>query len=199
MGSQVGGAGSDNISGLSGDESTVGVGYETGESWSVVWGNCGSWGNKRSSMGSQVLSAGSDNISGLSWDYGTVGVGDEWGKWISKMSSISKMSGISSIGTSVWVSSTITVTGISAPSSISQTSPCAITVGKSLGGKVSSLSSGDLWGLSWGYGTIGVGDELCAGNSDASEENLKLNVNSVTWLLLFLETKCYWKYVEIFD
>ena len=104
MGSQVVGTGSDNISGLSGDESTVGVGYETGESWSVVWGNWGSWGNKRSSMGSQVLSAGSDNISGLSWDYGTVGVGDEWGKWISKMSSV-WVSGISSIGTGVWVSS----------------------------------------------------------------------------------------------
>merc|ERR1711981_148068 len=123
-------------------------------------------------MGSQVLSAGSDNISGLSWDYGTVGVGDEWGKWISKMSSISKMSGISSIGTSVWVSSSIAVASISA------TSPCAITVGKSLGGKVSSLSSGDLWGLSWGYGTVGVGDELCAGNSDASEENQEFHVCS---------------------
>merc|ERR1712072_1078626 len=127
--------GSDNISGLSGDESTVGVGYETGESWSVVWG---SWGNKRSSMGSQVLSAGSDNISGLSWDYGTVGVGNEGGVWIS---------GISSIGTGVWVSSSIAISSISTPSSISQTSPCAITVGKSLGGKVSSLSSGNLWGL----------------------------------------------------
>merc|ERR1712110_1127187 len=123
-------------------------------------------------MGGQVLSAGSDNISGLSWDYGTVGGGDEWGKWISKMSSISKMSGISSIGTSVWVSSSI------AAASISQTSPCAITVGKTLGGKVSSLSSGDLWGLSWGYGTIGVGDELCAGNSDASEENQEFHVCS---------------------
>jgi len=178
MGSQVVGTGSDNISGLSGDESTVGVGYETGETWSVVWGNWGSWGNKRSSMSSQVVSAGSDNIGGLSWDYGTVGVGDEWGIWVSKMSSV-WVTGIgTSIGTSVWVSSTITVTGISAPSSISQTSPCAIAVGKSLGGKVSSLSSGDLWGLSWGYGTIGVGDELCAGNSDASEENQEFHVCS---------------------
>ena len=176
MGSQVVGTGSDNISGLSGDESTVGVGYETGETWSVVWGNWGSWGNKRSSMGSQVLSAGSDNISGLSWDYGTVGVGDEWGKWISKMSSVSKMSGISSIGTSVWVSSSIAVTSISAPSSISQTSPCAIAVGKSLGGKVSGLSSGNLWGLSWGNCTVGVGDELSAGNSDTCEENLKYHL-----------------------
>merc|ERR1719189_746142 len=129
-------------------------------------------------MGSQVVGTGSDNISGLSWDDGTVGVGHEWGKWISKMSSVSKMSGISSIGTSVWVSSSIAVASISAPSSISQTSPCAITVGKTLGGKVGSLSSGDLWGLSWGYGTIGVGDELCAGNSDASEENQEFHVCS---------------------
>jgi hypothetical protein len=51
MGSQVFGAGSNNICGFSWDEGTVGVGNETSESWSVVWGNCGSWGNERSSMG----------------------------------------------------------------------------------------------------------------------------------------------------
>ena len=46
-------------------------------------------------------------------------------------------------------------------------------VGESVGSKVASLNSEDLWGLGWDDGTVGVGDKLSAGNSDASEENLK--------------------------
>ena len=110
MGSQVFGAGSDDISGFSWDEGTVGVGNETFDSFSVVWGNWASWSNKWGTMGSQVCGTGSNNISGFSWYYGTVGVGNET-PWVSCIS----VTGIS------WVSS-ISVSGsISQMSSISST------------------------------------------------------------------------------
>ena len=51
------------------------------------------------------------------------------------------------------------------------------TVGiSSLGGKVSGLGGLDLRGLGGGNGTVGVGDELGAGSSHASEENLKCSI-----------------------
>jgi hypothetical protein len=97
--SQMCGAGSDDICGFSWDEGTVGVGNETFDSCSVVWGNWSSWaysgmdwGNKGSGLGSQVCSAGSNNISGFSWDNGAVGVGNEcWGIWVSGVSRVSSI------------------------------------------------------------------------------------------------------------
>ena len=177
MGSQVFFAGSDNIGGFSWDEGTVGVGNESSESWSVVWGNGGSWANKWSSMGSQVFGTGSNNISGFSWDYGTVGVSYEcWGIWVSSPSSVS-VSWVSSISvSSISVVGTV-CTGISVPQTVVGTTiktTIISTIGKSLSGKVSLFGGEDLWCLSWGYCTVGVGDELSAGNSDTCEENLKL-------------------------
>merc|ERR1711981_891616 len=162
MSGQMVSTGSKNISGFSWDESTVGVSDEASKSWSVVWGWETSWGNKRSSFGGQVLSTGSNNKSG--------------GVWVS-------------IGTCIWVSS-ISISTISSPvmtisSSISSSisvpqttisSPWVSSVGMALSGKVSSLSSDNFWGLSWGNCTVGVGDELGAGNSHACEENQEFHV-----------------------
>ena len=176
MGSQVFFAGSDNIGGFSWDEGTVGVGNETSESWSVVWGNGGSWANERSSMSGQVCGTGSNNISGISWDYGTVGVSyKSWGIWVSSPSGV--CSGVSWVSVSGISSISVVGTGISVPQTVVGTTiktTIISTIGKSLSGKVSLFGSENLWGLSWGYCTIGVGDELSAGNSDTCEENLKL-------------------------
>jgi hypothetical protein len=181
MGSQVVGTGSDDISGFSWDEGTVGVGNESSESWCVVWGNGFSywcnWGNKWSSMGGQVFGTGSNNISGFSWDYGTVGVSYEcWGIWVSPSSVCSGVSWVSSISVS---SPSVVGTGISVPQTIVGTAIKTTIVsskGKSLGGKVSVFGCEDLWGLSWGNCTVGVGDELSAGNSDTCEENQEFHV-----------------------
>ena len=173
MGSQVFGTGFYYISGFSWDEGTVGVGDESSESWGVVWGNWGSWGNDWSTMGGQVVSTGSDNISGFSWDDGTVWVSYEsWGIWVSIssgvwVSSIS-VSSISSIGSVVSSPGSVVETSISEPVS-------SVWVSwESLGGEVSGFSSSYFWGLSWSYGTIWVGDELGAGGSSSCEESLKL-------------------------
>merc|ERR1712158_222565 len=111
------------------------------------------------SMGSQVVGTGSNNISGFSWDYGTVGVSYEcWG---------------------IWVSPSSVCSGVSVPQTIVGTTIKTAIVsskGKSLGGKVSVFGCEDLWGLSWGNCTVGVGDELSAGNSDTCEENQEFHV-----------------------
>merc|ERR1719266_2332141 len=119
-------------------------------------------------MGSQVFGTGSDNISGFSWDYGTVGVSNESsGIWVSSIS-VSVSSVVSSVPCSV---SSIWVTSIGTSiSSIWEST---------LSGEVSSGSCGNFWGQCWGYGTIGVGDEVgCAGSSDTCEENQEFHVCS---------------------
>merc|ERR1719415_111470 len=119
-------------------------------------------------MSSQVFGTGSDNISGFSWDYGTVGVSNESsGIWVSSIS-VSVSSSISSVPCSV---SSIWVTSIGTSiSSIWESS---------LSGEVSSSSCSNFWGQSWGYGTIGVGDEVgCAGSSDTCEENQEFHICS---------------------
>merc|ERR1719361_1603475 len=113
-------------------------------------------------MGGQVFGTGSNNICGFSWDYGTVGVSNEsWGIWVSGPSGVS---GITVIGTSIWVSGPSVVgTSIAVPQTVVA---IKTSIGKSLSGKVSLFSCKDLWGLGWGNCTVGVGDELSAGNSD---------------------------------
>jgi hypothetical protein len=177
FGGQVCSAGSDNICGFSWDKSTVGVGNETSESCSVVWGWETCWGNEGSSMGGQVCSAGSDNISGLSWDYGTVGVSNEcWGIRVSISTSIWVSSISSSISVSTTISTTIWVSSICSSVTCSPQTVIGTPWEGTLGGKVSGLSGLDLWGLDWGNCTVGVGDELSAGNSHACEENQEFHV-----------------------
>ena len=178
MGSQVFGTGFYYISGFSWDEGTVGVGNESSESWGVVWGNWGSWGNEWSSLSGQVFSTGSDNIGWFSWDDGSVWVSNEsWGVWVSSpggvwVSSIS-VSSISGVSSSI--SSSISVPSVS---SIWVSSPGW----ESLGGEVSGFSSSYFWGLSWSYGTIWVGDELSAARGNKAgrgEERLQLIIETI--------------------
>jgi hypothetical protein len=68
---EVLGAGSNDISRLSGDEGTVGVGHK-----SVVTAATSSFASFASLLVGEVLGAVSDNISGLSGDKSTVGVAD---------------------------------------------------------------------------------------------------------------------------
>ena len=172
MGSQVFGTGFYYISGFSWDEGTVGVGDESSESWGVVWGNWGSWGNEWSSLCGQMFGTGSDNIGWFSWDDGTVGVSYESsGVWVSSPGG-------------VWVSSISSPVVVSSPSSVSSSisvpSVSSIWVSspgwESLGGEVSGFSSNYFWGLSWSYGTIWVADELSAGSSSRSEKSLQFMI-----------------------
>merc|ERR1712061_166759 len=105
-------------------------------------------------MSGQVFGTGSDNISGFSWDNGTVGVSYEsGGVWVSSIS--------------VVVVNSVVSPSSSVKSVISVSSKTICSPGwESLGGEVGGFSSLYFWGLSWSYGTIGVGDELSAGGSD---------------------------------
>ena len=140
--------------------------------------------------GSEVLSTGSLDISGLNWDNSSVGVSNETsvssgvsvgGNWESKGSEVlstglldsglingnNSAIGVGNKGSSIsnWVVET--VVSIWVTKSISK-----VGIGESVSGKVSSLSSLDLKGLGGSNGTVGVSDELGAGNSHTSEENL---------------------------
>jgi len=110
-----------------------------------------------SEVGGKVLSTGSLDISGLNWDNSSVGVGNK-----------TSVSG----GVVVWVSKStvVSVEGICVGEGIVVV---ASSIRISVSGKVSSLGSLDLKGLDWGNGTVGVGNELGAGSSHASKENLK--------------------------
>jgi hypothetical protein len=67
-----------------------------------------------------------------------------------------------------------------------------------VGGEVGGLGGEDLGGLGRGDGSVGVGDELGAGGSDAGEENLenyggkeaRLDYNRKTWSECFKISRC---------
>ena len=146
--------------------------------------------------GSEVLSAGSLDISGLNWDKGTVGVGNETrvssgvcvgGNGETKSSEVlsaglldsglingdNSAIGVGNEGSGVgnWVVDVVVGIGVS-QTVVGQASVTSC-VGESVSSEVSSLSSLDLKGLGGGNGTVGVSNELGAGSSHASEENLK--------------------------
>merc|ERR1712088_1175218 len=111
------------------------------------------------STGSQVVGTGSDDISGFSWDEGTAGVSNE--SWVIWVSGPSGVTGITVIGTSIWVSSisvssiSVVGTSIAVPQTVSSSIKTS-SIGKSLSGKVSCFSCLDLKGLGWGNCTVGV-------------------------------------------
>jgi hypothetical protein len=174
---------------IDGDNGSVGVGNKTGITNSV--GGSGiavtSCVTGKTSSG-QVLSTGSLDCGLIDRDNSSIGVGNEgWcvSNWVVKVvvgqglgigSGVSCGVGISVVDSGVsvvssgvsGVSSGISVvcSGISSVSSISG-------VSSGVCGKVSSLGSLDLRGLDGGDGTVGVFDELGAGSSHASKENLK--------------------------
>ena len=144
--SQVVSTGSLDISGLHGDDGSVGVSHESGVGVGVV-GSVGSdWVDGTS--GSSVGNLGGVNLSGVDWDNSSVSVADQ-------------SSGHSD---SVRVAD-------------------SVGVASSVGDGASSLSvgqtgSGDLGGLGWDDGTVGVGHQLGRADSDSSGENLgRSNVN----------------------
>merc|ERR1719370_767046 len=148
MGSQVLIAGSNNISWLHWDNSSVGVGHKSKEP-SAIWvsSSIGSWGIWEP-MGSKVLCLGSLDCWFVNRDKGSVDVANQ--------------------GTGIWVGS------IAVGSSIgvgTKSWDCC-----SMGSKVSNLSSSDLWGLGWGNGTVGVGHQLGAGSSSRGEESQEFHV-----------------------
>jgi len=169
--------GSNNISGLSWDKGAVGVGNKSCvasgiDSWVTVdvWGSSVCvWGKTMGSigftLGGEMLDLGGVLGWGISWDNGTIWVGNKGtGIWVAI---VAKVSSAIAIGTSVsWVVAVVAVITVERGNSWDGT----------LGSKVSSLSSEDLWGLSWGNSTVGVGHELGAGNSGRGEESQQLHV-----------------------
>jgi hypothetical protein len=186
MGSQVLGTGSNNISGLNRDKSTVGVSDEAVVSGGVSEGSDGS-----NAMSGEMLSLGLEDSRCLLGGNGTVGISDEL-TGITVGSVVSTVPG-SLVGTvpgsvpgsvvtvpgSV-VGSTVpgSVVASTVPGSVVESVVGTVPVGSislSLGGKVGGLGSLDLKGLGRSYGTIGILDELNGGSrGHDSEKNLQL-------------------------
>jgi hypothetical protein len=164
---EVLGAGSDNISGLSGDKSTVGVGNK-----SVISVSAGvADGCNGKTMGGKVLSTGCLDSGLIDGDNSAVGVGNK----TTGVSGVSGGIGISSVVvvveiSSMSISASISTVGISVVSK--GLSSIAITLVAN-GSKVGSLSGGDLGGLGGGDQAVSVVHQLGGGSSHAGEENLK--------------------------
>merc|ERR1719278_1904104 len=164
VGSQVVGAGGDNVSGLSGDKGAVGVGDQAGEASGVDGGgNRCDW----EAVGGKVVGLGGNNSGLVSGDDSAVGVGNE---------GLSVGVGTVAVDAVVAVPGTVPGTVVSSPA-VGTVVAVGTSVGEStLGGKVSGLSGGDLRGLGWGDGAVGVGHQLSGGNSGRGEESQQLHV-----------------------
>ncbi len=162
LGSEVGGkvlsTGSLDISGLNWDNSSVGVGNKTSVSGGICVGGNGQ------AKSSEVLSTGLLDSGLINGDNSSIGVGNKAGVGNGVVDVV--------VVVVVWVSKStvVSVEGICVGEGIVVV---ASSIRISVSGKVSSLGSLDLKGLDWGNGTVGVGNELGAGSSHASKENLK--------------------------
>jgi len=182
VGGQVLGAGSDDISGLGGDNGTVGVGNESSISQTVSVGkSTGVQGGVGNTVSGEVLSLGGLDGGLIYGNNGTVGVSDEGSRSVGirigtgsgiRVSSSGIRVGSSGITVSTGVSSTIGVSSISGGIRIST----GICVDGSTSSKVLGLGSGHCRLVSGDDGTVGVGDQLSRGDSDAGSENQKLHV-----------------------
>merc|ERR1719326_2590549 len=109
-------------------------------------------------MGSKVFSSGGLDISGLHRDDGSVGVSDKAGGGVGNLGSVD----LSSVD---WHHSSVGVTNQGPGHSVSVGVVGSIGVAGSVGNGASSLSvgqsgSGNLGGLCWDHGTVGVGHQL---------------------------------------
>ena len=151
LGSEVGGkvlsTGSLDINGLNWDNGSVGVGNETRVSSGICVGGNGE------TKSSEVLSAGLLDSGLINGDNSAIGVGNEGS------------------GVGNWVVDVVVGIGVS-QTVVGQSSVTSCVV-ESVSSEVSGLGSLDLEGLGGGNGTVGVSNELGAGSSHASEENLK--------------------------
>ena len=157
MGSQMFSTGGLDISGLNGDNGTIGVGNETGNGIGVS-GSVGNGGNGGGdTVGGEVFSLSGQDFGGFGGGNGTVGIGHE-GTGV--VVGVAVDTGVVSVVVSV----------VSVPESVVVSGSVSVST---LGGEVGGLSGLDLGGLSGGNSTVGVGDELSRGSSHASEKNLK--------------------------
>jgi hypothetical protein len=161
LGSEVGGkvlsTGSLDISGLNWNNSSVGVGNKAGVSSGICVGGNGE------TESSEVLSTGSLDSGLINGDNSSIGVGNK-----------------ARVGNGVVDVVVVVVVGVSQSAVVSIESICVVgivvvasSIRISVSGKVSSLGSLDLKGLDWSNSTVGVGNELGAGSSHASKENLQ--------------------------
>ena len=140
VGSKVFSSGGLDISGLHGDDSSVGVTDKAGVGVWVV----GSIGSDRvdGTSGSGVGNLGSVDLSGVDWDHGSVGVTDQ-GPGHSHGIRVGSIGIAGSVGNGT----------------------SSLSVGQSGGG--------NLGGLCWDHGTVGVGHQLGGADSDSGGENLQ--------------------------
>jgi hypothetical protein len=171
------GAGSNDISRLSGDEGTVGVGHKSVVS---VSGGVADGGNGKT-LGGKVLSTGLLDSGLIDGDDSTVGMGNK----TAKVAGISGGIGISSVVVVVGVSS-ISISASISTVGVSVVSPRLSSIAVSLvanGGKVGSLSSLDLRGLGGGDQAVSVVHQLGGGSSHTGEENLKEGALCERWCI----------------
>jgi len=167
MGSQVLGAGRNNIGGLSGHNSAVGVGNQTGVAVGVR--ESGGVGQGKSTMGGVVLSLGGLNGGLINGDDGTVGVSHKAAVGVSGSVGVSSVAVGSVVGTGVGIRTVGISTGVgvsSVPGSVSQREG-------SLGGQMGGPGELNLGGVGGDDGTVGVGHQVGGGDSDAGSENLQ--------------------------
>merc|ERR1719348_2677824 len=172
MGSQVLGTGSNNISGLHGDNSAVGVGNQTGVGQTGIGQT--SVDTSGQTVGGEVVSLGGENSGLISRDNSTVGVGNQ-GLGVSKAVGI----GVSSI-MGVGESSAVGI-GVSTAKGIGVSTGNGIRIGtaieESLGAQMSSTGKSNCRLVSGDDGTVGVGHQVAGGGDcDAGGENEELHV-----------------------
>jgi hypothetical protein len=168
---QVLGAGSDDISRLSGHKGTVGVGNK---SVVKVAGGVANGCNGKT-MGGEVLSTGLLDSGLINGDNSAVGVTNETTEVASvsvgiRISCVVVVVGVSSMS----ISASISTLGKSVVSPRLSSITVAMGIsGLALGGKVGSLCGLDLIGLGGSDRTVSVVHQLGGGSSHAGEENLK--------------------------
>ena len=140
-------------------------------------------------VGGQVLSSGSLDISGLHWDHGSVGVSHQ-ASVVGPVGGVgsdgvdgSSGSGVGNLGSvdlsSVdWHHSSVGVTNQGPGHSHGIRVVGSIGIAGSVGNGTSSLSvgqsgGGNLGGLCWDHGPVGVGHQLGGADSDSGGENLQ--------------------------
>ena len=140
-------------------------------------------------VGGQVLSSGSLDISGLHWDDSSVGVSHQSsvvgvvgsvgsnGVDGASGSSVGNLGGVN-LSSVDWDHSSVSVTDQSSGHSDSVRVEGSVGVAGSVGNGTSGLGvgqagSGDLGGLGWDHGTVGVGHQLGGGHSGGGEESLE--------------------------
>merc|ERR1712127_998844 len=174
MGSQMFLAGSNDICGLNGDNSSVGVSDESGvlEGSIRVSGSIGvcSGNGSGDAVGGKVSSLSGYDLRGLGGGNGSVGASNK----------STRMVGVCTISVSSGVSSVVVSSGICSvvESVVSVESSVSVRVSsiETLSGKVCVLSGKELRGLGGGNGTVGVFNEFdSSGSSHASKENQKLH------------------------